>query len=516
MKNKKEIHLYKQLIGLPLFALLLSVMFAFQSHAAEKTVSFELTKIYDACQFTVTMDHDGYYKVSLIPPKGDPLTTTIENGTICTIAAQKAPTGTWKVYVSDDTDIDIGSVKVSVRAYEDAATSVGNIKIAKDIVGLKYYFADRTFHAEWANSNIGSITITISDPITGRQLTSSRVDSNSYEYEVPEGVTDIIAAFVPSTSASITNAAVQYTIPVGFTPMADIQFEEISVTNGNTFKALITLQDTYGISITDNGVPIETLDGVKAGNYEYGVPLVEGVNDICIWVYNTNGDKKSYTASVNRDSVPPVITLDNIYDATTTELENTVISGTVKGHASLTINDAEVKTEADNTFSYDYPLHIGDNMVLIVATDEAGNTATYSGIITRTEVQEKQFDPFTLIPFLLILIVILVVLIVLHKKKQAKDEEEEEEEATEENSEEDSGEEDDEENDDDKNNNKEDGAAESEPGERKSILDKIIASFKNIPEKFKKKPQQQETGYQNPKIITVKNKKENTETNEED
>ena len=129
------------------------------SLAAPKSITFELNKEYKACQFSISIENKGNYTVNLVPPEGDVLSTQIIDGNICNIAANKVPAGTWTIQVIPDVqeviaydgevttvDVEVGQVKVSVNAATDATTSAGDIKIAKAIVGLKFYFINRTFH----------------------------------------------------------------------------------------------------------------------------------------------------------------------------------------------------------------------------------------------------------------------------------------------------------------------------------------------------------------------------------
>jgi hypothetical protein len=49
------------------------------------------------------------------------------------------------------------------------------------------------------------------------------------------------------------------------------------------------------------------------------------------------------------------------------------VEGNTEDETTVTINGRMVVIKSDNSFSYSYPLNQGDNKLVIVAEDEAGN-----------------------------------------------------------------------------------------------------------------------------------------------
>lgn len=107
------------------------------------------------------------------------------------------------------------------------------------------------------------------------------------------------------------------------------------------------------------------------------IPLREGVNTISAKTQNNKDTMSdlSNVVSISYIAKPPALNVDNPQDNTTvTGDPNTVtVSGSTDDNVTITINDRVVVVKSDNTFSYDFPLNDGDNVLTIVATDAAGN-----------------------------------------------------------------------------------------------------------------------------------------------
>lgn len=89
---------------------------------------------------------------------------------------------------------------------------------------------------------------------------------------------------------------------------------------------------------------------------------------------NTSDLSNVVTVTLEKDA--PKLTIDRPDDGATVNGEkNTVeITGVTDEDASITINDRFVVVHSDGSFRYDFSLNEGDNLVSIVATDQAGNS----------------------------------------------------------------------------------------------------------------------------------------------
>ncbi len=107
------------------------------------------------------------------------------------------------------------------------------------------------------------------------------------------------------------------------------------------------------------------------------VPLSGGTNTISAKLSddkeNTSG--LSNVLSVTYANKPPALEVSAPEDnATVSGDTNTVaVTGTTDENVTVTVNGRLVVIKSDNSFSYNYPLNDGDNILTIVATDAAGN-----------------------------------------------------------------------------------------------------------------------------------------------
>jgi hypothetical protein len=88
--------------------------------------------------------------------------------------------------------------------------------------------------------------------------------------------------------------------------------------------------------------------------------------------------------TVDVDTGKPTITLDPVTTPTTNATQT--ITGTVTdtNFKTLTINDTAVTLSASNTFTHSVTLAEGSNTITIIATDNAGNSATKTDSIVKT------------------------------------------------------------------------------------------------------------------------------------
>ena len=108
-----------------------------------------------------------------------------------------------------------------------------------------------------------------------------------------------------------------------------------------------------------------------------GIPLSNGSNSISAKLTDDKDGTSdlSNVLSVTYATTPPNLEITAPEDNANISGEpNTVaVTGTTDDDINVTINDRLVVVRGDNSFSYNYPLNEGDNILTIVATDAAGN-----------------------------------------------------------------------------------------------------------------------------------------------
>lgn len=414
-----------------------------QTEHVSKTIAFELSKDYEGCSFTITTEKTGNFEVEMWSEKKKEETyqTTIDDGNECTISVQDAKEGKWNIKVTalvqiglkasessdgqESTEKEevaltpeeyIGQIKVSAKAIDKTAFAVGNVQVARDIVGLKYYFVDESIVVEWTDNSCGNVNVAIIDTKTSQILDKQTVKGKHYEFELPSLTDEITIDVVPATSAGITGANNQYTIPVENNPDAVITFEDLQYTNKNTISFEAQLNDTYSLKMMCNGVETGETGLLNSGSYTKEIPLNEGNNDLLVYVVDEKGNMRSTTYSVVLDSIKPALTLNMEYDGAKTYNEICYIEGTIKDYDTFTINEVVPVVSGDGSFKAEYRLNDGNNVLNIKATDVAGNETLYVANIEKVVKEPVDINKIILIAGGVVLVIVVIILIIRKKK----------------------------------------------------------------------------------------------------
>ncbi|MGD0338062.1 MAG: hypothetical protein ABSB78_04685 [Bacteroidota bacterium] len=146
-----------------------------------------------------------------------------------------------------------------------------------------------------------------------------------------------------------------------------------------TKDGAITVQGTVidssgtAVTVTVNGVqvPLNT-----NGSFNGDVTLIEGTNRITITALNGLGQSSTVLRTVRKDSMPPVLVVNNPVDGLLTKDSVVAVFGSVKDSTNVTlkVNGQLVVINPDGSFSMEMALVEGMNTVEIKATDAAGNS----------------------------------------------------------------------------------------------------------------------------------------------
>lgn len=143
-----------------------------------------------------------------------------------------------------------------------------------------------------------------------------------------------------------------------------------------TWETAEELASSLGI-ITTVSIDSKSINLKEAAVYTYDTLVTSPKNE-----KNTLGEKLGY---VINDTLAPVIALDEfestVYDAKVN------LKGSVNEKSTVTINDIEVELKEDLTFEKEIMLEVGDNKVVVKATDASGNSSEHEVTIKR-EVRE--------------------------------------------------------------------------------------------------------------------------------
>ena len=240
------------------------------------------------------------------------------------------------------------------------------------------------------------------------ELGKESVKGNSYECAIPNGTKQITVTIVPATSASVEGAKNQYTLDFVNNPDATVNYEDKEYVNTDTIPVNVELRKGYAVEFVVNGKVVEDVPRKDAGTYDYEVPVSEGTNEVLTYIIDDNGNMRSTSYSVIRDSIRPNLTLDYEYNGKSTYETNVKFSGSVSDYSSFTINGTEVKVSGDGVFSHEYELHDGENSIVFKAVDLAGNETIYDATVTKLIKEKKEIPWIPIISGLIVLVGLII------------------------------------------------------------------------------------------------------------
>lgn len=199
------------------------------------------------------------------------------------------------------------------------------------------------------------------------------------------------AAMIVSDPACLTQAVFPCPARGGVVVTITDPATNVVVTNASaiTVSGTVTgLPNLTGVTIGGGG-PGATFVLNADGTFTGVVPLVPGSNTITVVVLSATGaELGTATVTVISDAVPPLLAITSPATNGTTVYTSTVlITGTASDAATSVVSVAIGTLLADTTSpSWSFagvPLVLGVNIITVVATDAAGNTATQTVTIIQ-------------------------------------------------------------------------------------------------------------------------------------
>lgn len=155
-------------------------------------------------------------------------------------------------------------------------------------------------------------------------------------------------------------------------------------------KGTAESSSTVRIFIDDQEVLSLIVD--RDGIFQGDLTLKEGLNTITATATDSadNTSRATQPLMVLLKTTQPQLSLSREIDSRTTE-ESVTVAGRTEAGAKVTINEASVFLNDDNSFDYTVRLEEGSNTIRVVATDRAGNTRQLVRTVTR-EVESEVED----------------------------------------------------------------------------------------------------------------------------
>ncbi len=423
------------LMAVIVFTLLIPVSIV---HAYNKELTVTLNKSYEKAEFSLEFENAGEYEAVLVTPRETEYSFTQDSETTAHAVIENVSEGDYKVQITkissdsssdssvetdssnddDELSIDVsgseasvdesvaeasvsddivGLVTVNVRAVSNEVAVSENVKVAKQIAGLKLYFKDDTIVTEWTDENVGNVHVTVTDTDTLEVLGDETNSEGFVQIDVPTTTKEIMVTVVPAESERVDSATEQYVLTVDNHPDATVVYEQKELTNLSYVTANIRLDKSYALSFYVNDTEVlEKTEILSAGEYTYDIPLVEGENSVMVYVIDDSGNMRSTSEVITSDTVPPSLTINEDINGLSTYDTQTTISGVVSDYTSFTINNETVEPDWEGNFEYTVSFVEGENHILVTAFDEAGNQTSYEAYVTMLVKEKKPISPFVI------------------------------------------------------------------------------------------------------------------------
>ncbi len=350
----------------------------------EQTKEVEFKKDYSFCTFTVSGDSLENCEGYVISPNGGSYSLSYIDGYLVT-TIEKVASGKWTVKLESESDIPTFKVSVSTSSLISQGQDVVDTSIAKKVTDLKAYMEDDSVYISWEKEDDESVMVDIYDADTLESLSSDNCKDGRFKYELPKEVKRVIVKCVYYRYRNYDNAVTSYVFDKGELPTAEISFNCSEKTNMNTVECSVNTYDSYTIynngNVTKNSIAFE-----------------EGLNHVIVRLTSDKGYIKNYEYNFTKDTKPPVLSLNADINSISTEYEQMQISGTVTDAVSLMIQGNYVQFNDEGYFESILNFALGNNEVVIKATDDTGNVTEYIAYVNRYEIK-KGINPSIIILF---------------------------------------------------------------------------------------------------------------------
>ena len=132
-----------------------------------------------------------------------------------------------------------------------------------------------------------------------------------------------------------------------------------------------TSPQTFISIINKNSNNIHKALSDSTGYFSMTIPVYSELTGLKLVLTNSAGNTEKYDLSIHKDTIPPLITLNNSFSKMT-KSKTLTIRGNISEAETLTLNDKELSI-SDNSFSVSINLTEGNNPIILSAKDQAGN-----------------------------------------------------------------------------------------------------------------------------------------------
>jgi RHS repeat-associated protein len=236
-----------------------------------------------------------------------------------------------------------------------------------------------------AATSIG-VTGTVADntpvTVTVNGVAATVTNNTSYTATVPLPAEGSNLLTVQATDAASHVTTVTRTV------IRDTQTPVLSVTapadgsgtRNPSVTVIGTVTDANSVTVNVNGTPLT----VSGGSFSGSVALTYGPNVLTTTAMDLAGNTATDARTVTRDTLAPQLVVSSPAGGSTVSSDNVVVAGTVTDQFPVTVTANGVTLPVTSgSFSGSVPLAAGSNVVIVAATDQAGNRTVVSRAVFR-------------------------------------------------------------------------------------------------------------------------------------
>ncbi|MFA5832146.1 MAG: RHS repeat-associated core domain-containing protein [Bacteroidota bacterium] len=225
--------------------------------------------------------------------------------------------------------------------------------------------------------------------INGLSVSVSPAGTFTYSLSLNEGSNEIttVATDASGNSTTDTRTVTRSTIPPAITVSSPT---DGGITNQSLVTVSGTVSSTNTTELKVNGTIVTIGSG---GTFSTAVLLSEGTNAITIIATDNVGNTSTVIRTVRLDSTDPTISISQPPQGYITTQSSSDIIGTIfdSTAVTVTVNGNPVTLAAGGVLNISVSLVEGNNTVIIIATDQAGNSST----ITRNIIKDSTIPQLT-------------------------------------------------------------------------------------------------------------------------
>lgn len=277
------------------------------------------------------------------------------------------------------------SLGVFLYKYTDIAIKSENINAVTELTNIKACMLNSDIYVSWSG-DVENYKVMVYDPNTMELLDEVETKELSYVLPMPERYSEVKVGVAVNTNGQLGKYTL-YDVSNESLPDATVTFPDGEYTNLNSIIVNVTFKGNCTISATLND-ELKIDNSATAGDYR--ISLAEGENSIAFIVRAENGNMRTYIKNIYVDTTPPQLALNNDLNNIRTTNKFVYLQGYSEAGVSLTCN-GNIITMLNNYFSYNYPLHVGKNEIVLSAKDLAGNETKYTAMVIHPLIGSKEF-----------------------------------------------------------------------------------------------------------------------------